>query len=80
MEAERSLRDAESPWRVNLDGGEDFSPEEFEAARDWRMLLQVDADRRMKWGWGDGQVYVLIRREDAKRLDFSKTISICQFG
>jgi len=53
------------------------TPEIEAASQDWRMLLQIDSDD--VWSWGDaGMLYVFVRREDAKRKDFSKTVTIGQ--
>lgn len=49
------------------------------AAEDWRLLLQIDADRDLGLEYGDrGRFYVFIREEDARRGHFSKTITISQ--
>lgn len=39
-----------------------------EAAREWRLLLQLDSDDRLGWFWGDtGRVFFSIRAGDAVR-------------
>jgi hypothetical protein len=79
MDAELSLRN-DAPWSISWSEADEVDEDAEQAASDWRMLLQIDSDHRMKWSWGDGgQLYVLIRREDAQCLDFSKTVTICQF-
>jgi hypothetical protein len=60
--------------------GEPYPDEANEASKDWRLLFQIDSDGDLDWNWGDGgMIYVLIRREDAKRGDFSKTVTEYQF-
>lgn len=69
----------------HLSRGLDFShakpiPDEIEeAAKSWRLLLQIDSDRELKMNWWDsGRFYIFIREEDARAGDFSKTVTISQ--
>ena len=49
------------------------------AARQWRLLLQIDSDAALNMNWWDGgRLYVFIRARDAKRGDFSKTVTVTQ--
>jgi uncharacterized protein YwqG len=49
------------------------------AAREWRLLLQIDSDPALNMNWWDaGRLYVFIRARDAKRGNFSKTVTITQ--
>lgn len=49
--------------------GEEPPPEVARAARQWRMLLQIDSDPALKMNWGDGRT---------PAGDFSKTVSLWQ--
>jgi uncharacterized protein YwqG len=47
--------------------------------RDWRLLLQIDSDERLKWMWGDlGRIYFWMRQQDIKTADFDRAWAILQ--
>lgn len=58
---------------------EDVPPAIARAAKKWRLLLQIDSDQALKMSFGDsGRLYVFIRERDARRADFSKTVTLWQ--
>lgn len=52
------------------------------AAREWRLLLQIDTDESGPgWMWGDaGRIYFWIRHEDLKARAFDKVWLVLQCG
>ena len=61
------------------DEGEEPTPAMQRASKAWRLLLQIDSDPGLKMNWGDGgMLYVFIREQDARKGDFSKTVTISQ--
>jgi len=59
--------------------GTEIMPAIERAARQWRLLLQIDSDHALKMNWGDGgRLYVFIRERDALAGDFSRTVTLAQ--
>ena len=80
IEAELSDRDEQQIWPTHHQYGAEVDMEVEAASKDWRLLLQIDSDGRLGWDWvSGGRLYVLVRRDDAKRRDFSRTVTIVQF-
>lgn len=54
--------------------------EVHEAAKSWKLLLQLDTDESLRMEWGDmGRLYFWVREQDARRGDFSKVQADMQF-
>jgi hypothetical protein len=72
--------ECEHRWRgLTHDRRQPASDDILHAARQWRLLLQIDSDPALNMNWWDaGRIYVFIRARDAKRGDFSKTVTITQ--
>jgi len=67
--------------RRGLDGanGAEIPEAVRRASRQWRLLIQIDSDPALGMNWGDGgRLYVFIRKADAERADFSKTVTLFQ--
>jgi uncharacterized protein YwqG len=48
-------------------------------AAEWELLLQIDSDEDLDMTWGDvGMLYFWVRRDDARRGDFSNVWMILQ--
>lgn len=65
--------------RRGLPDGAEATDAILRAARQWRLLLQVDSDDALKMNWGDGgRLYVFTREKNARAGDFSKTVTLMQ--
>ena len=52
-----------------------------EAAKSWRMLLQIDSDPELKMNWWDsGPFYIFIREEDARAYGRERPQSLVEFA
>lgn len=50
-----------------------------DGAKEWSLLLQMDSDDAMEVMWGDcGMIYFWVKRDEARKLDFSNTWLIQQ--
>lgn len=61
-------------------GDEDPTPADFAAARDWRLLLQVDSDPAAGFDWiQNGRLYFWVHEAEARAGDFSRVFVLAQF-
>ncbi|MFM8820870.1 MAG: DUF1963 domain-containing protein [Phenylobacterium sp.] len=61
-------------------GDEDPTPADFAAARDWRLLLQVDSDPAAGFDWiQNGRLYFWVHEAEARAGDFSGVFVLAQF-
>ena len=61
-------------------GEEEPTPADLEAARDWRLLLQVDSDPAAGFDWiQGGRLYFWVHEADARSGDFSRVFVLAQF-
>ena len=74
LSCEHLARDLPAPaW------DEEVPPAILRAAKQWRLLLQIDSDSELKMNFGDGgRLFVFIRERHARAGDFSKTVALWQ--
>ena len=61
-------------------GDEDPTPADFAAARDWRLLLQVDSDPAAGFDWiQNGRLYFWVHEAEARAGDFSRVFVLARF-
>ena len=61
-------------------GEDEPTPADLEAARDWRLLLQVDSDPAAGFDWiQGGRLYFWVHEADARSGDFSRVFVLAQF-
>lgn len=59
--------------------GTEITPAIERAAKQWRLLFQIDSDPALAMNWGDGgRLYVFVREKDARAGEFSRAITISQ--
>ena len=61
-------------------GDEDPTPADFAAAREWRLLLQVDSDPAAGFDWiQNGRLYFWVHEAEARAGEFSRVFVLAQF-
>ncbi|MFM8939070.1 MAG: DUF1963 domain-containing protein [Phenylobacterium sp.] len=79
MEIQCAVASARGDDIRNL-GDEDPTPADFAAARDWRLLLQVDSDPAAGFDWiQTGRLYFWVHEAEARAGDFSRVFVLAQF-
>jgi len=60
-----------------LETGEPYAySEDVSASLQWSLLMQFDSDSNIMWDTDMGRLYLMIHKNDLKRLDFSRVVAI----